>query len=163
MADTTLKAPATQIDVVPVALTILIAGAFSTIAFDFFGKALSPALGYATLAPVGLANGLISTLFGSGWRPGAEMLHYFAGLVAYPAGWVLIVEPLRRNFAPQLPWWSAAFVYGMVLWVFALYFVAHLIVGNRPFLGFTGITYVAFWGHVLFAMVTATVTRLRQQ
>ena len=149
-------------DVGATILTILIAGAFATIAFDFFGKALSPMLGFATLAPVPLANGVINTLFGSGYRPGAEALHIFAGLVAYPAGWVLIAEPLRRRIAPWFPWLLSAMVYGVILWVFALYFMAHLIAGNAPFLNWTGITWVALVGHILFAVVAAVVVRVRQ-
>jgi hypothetical protein len=33
--------------------------------------------------------------------------------------------------------------------------MAHLIAGNPAFLGFTGITWVALAGHVLFAVVAA--------
>jgi len=143
-------------------VTVLIAGAFSTVAFDFFGQSLSPALGFASLAPVPLANQVISTLFGSGWRPGAEALHYFAGMIAYPVGWVFIAEPLRRAVAPFIHWSLAAIVYGTVLWAFALYGMAHLIAGNPPFLGFTGITWVALVGHILFAVVTAVVMQIRE-
>ncbi|MEL7255133.1 MAG: hypothetical protein AAGL23_13225, partial [Pseudomonadota bacterium] len=64
------------------------AGAAAFIAFDLFGQVLSPMFGFATLAPVGLANATISAVFGSGYRPGAEALHFFAGLVAYPLGWL---------------------------------------------------------------------------
>ena len=143
-------------------VTVLIAGAFSTVAFDFIGQSLSPALGFASLAPVPLANQVISTVFGSGWRPGAEALHYFAGMIAYPFAWVFIVEPLRRAVAPFVHWSIAAVVYGTVLWAFALYGMAHLIAGNPPFLGFTGITWVALVGHILFAVVTAVVMQIRE-
>lgn len=143
--------------------TVLVAGALSTVAFDFYGQALSPMLGHATLAPVPLANAVISTVFGQGYRPGAEAMHYMAGLFAYPAGWILIAEPLRRRVAPMVPWLAAAVVYGVALWVFALYVMAHLVAGNPPFLGFTGITWVALAGHVIFALVTALVARLRHE
>ncbi len=143
-------------------ITILTAGAFATIAFDFFGKSLAPALGYAKLAPVPLANGVIKSVFGAGWNPGAEGLHILAGLIAYPAGWVLIAEPLRKKIAPWFPWLASAVIYGVILWVFALYFMAHLIAGNAPFLNWTGITWVALWGHILFAVVAAIVVRVRQ-
>ncbi|MEM1428448.1 MAG: hypothetical protein AAGG09_03210 [Pseudomonadota bacterium] len=148
---------------VKTAITVLTAGAFSTVAFDVFGQALSPALGYAQLAPVGLANATIQAVFGSGWRPGAEALHYFAGMVAYPAGWLLIAEPLRARFAPFVPWIGAAVLYGIFLWAFALYGMAHLVAGMPPFLGFTGITWVALVGHVLFAVVAAGVGRVRDR
>lgn len=142
--------------------TVLTAGAFSTVAFDFFGQALSPALGFAQLAPVGLANATINAVFGSGWRPGAEALHYMAGMIAYPAGWALIVEPMRARVTPSLPWLSVAVLYGVFLWAFALYGLAHLVAGMAPFLGFTGITWVALVGHILFAVVTAAVVRVRE-
>lgn len=149
-------------NIVTLVMTVLIAGAFSTVAFDFFGKSLSPMLGFGGLAPVPLANGVIKTIFGAGYTPGAHALHYFAGMIAYPAGWVLFAEPLRRRFAPQVHWLIAATVYGVALWVWALYFMAHLVAGNPPFLGWATITWVALVGHVLFALVTATVTHLRR-
>ena len=136
---------------------ILMSGAVATIAFDFFGQALSPMLGQATLAPVGLANAIISKVFGAGYRPGAEALHYMTGLIAYPAGWLLVAEPLRQRLTPWLPQFAAAVAYGIGLWVLALYVMAHLVAGNAPFLGFTNITWVALVGHVLFAVVAAQV------
>lgn len=141
--------------------TMLLAGALATVAFDFFGQSLSPALGFANLAPVPLANNVIQVLFGAPWRPGAEFLHYFAGLVGYPLGWMLIARPLARNFVPGMPWWLAATLYGIALWIFALYLMAHLIAGNPPFLAFTGITWVALVGHVIYALVAAAVVRWR--
>lgn len=143
-------------------VTILVAGALSTVAFDFFGQSLSPWLGFANLAPVPLANQVIQTVFGEPFLPGAHFLHYLAGMIAYPVGWILIAEPLRRRFAPQLPWLLAAVLYGVALWIFALYIMAHLIASNPAFLGFTGITWVALVGHVIFAVVTAIVARIRE-
>ena len=46
-----------------------------------------------------------------------------------------------------------AAIYGIGLWVFALYIMAHLVVDMKPFLGFTGITWVALVGHIVYAMV----------
>ena len=99
------------------------AGAAAFIAFDFFGQVLSPMLGFATLAPVGLANATLSAIFGSGYRPGAEALHFFAGLVAYPLGWLLIAEPIRSRLTPFIPSLAASASYGVGLWGFALYFM----------------------------------------
>jgi hypothetical protein len=141
--------------------TLLLSGAMATVAFDFFGQSLSPMLGFPNLAPVPLANNVINVLFGATYEPGAQFLHYFAGMVAYPVGWLFIAGPLARQLAPGLPWWLAATGYGIVLWAFALYLMAHLIAGNPPFLGFAGITWVALAGHVLFALVAAAVMRWR--
>jgi hypothetical protein len=143
-------------------VTMLLAGACATVAFDFFGQSLSPMLGFANLAPVPLANNVIQVLFGEPYRPGAEFLHYFAGLVAYPLGWMVLARPIARSLAPGLGWLVPATAYGVVLWVFALYVMAHLVAGNPPFLAFTGITWVALAGHVLFALVAAWIVDWRE-
>lgn len=142
--------------------TMLLAGSVATVAFDFFGQSLSPMLGFANLAPVPLANNVIQVLFGQPWRPGAEFMHYFTGLVAYPLGWMLVARPLAAWLTPALPWWLAATAYGVVLWVFALYVMAYLVAGNPPFLAFTGITWVALVGHVIFALAAAAVVEWRE-
>ena len=56
---------------------------------------------------------------------------------------------------------GVAVIYGIVLWIFALYIMASLIAGQPAFLGFTGITWVALAGHVLFAIIAAMVVRWR--
>ncbi len=145
----------------PGLVTMALAGACATVAFDFFGQSLSPMLGFANLAPVPLANNVIQTLFGATYKPGAEFLHYFAGMVAYPLGWMVLARPIARTLAPRLGWAVPAAVYGVLLWVFALYVMAHLVAGNPAFLGFTGITWVALVGHVLFALVAAWVVAWR--
>ena len=141
--------------------TVLAAGAFATIAFDAFGQGLSPLLGYAKLAPVGLASQTIKTVFGSSPSGLAHLLHTVTGLVFYTLGYLLIARPLQQKIIPSLPWIVTATAYGVALWVFALYIMAHLIAGNKPFLGFTGITWVALWGHILFAIVAAWVMEAR--
>jgi len=142
-------------------LTILLAGSVATVAFDLFGQALSPMLGFAKLAPVPLATQTWQVVFGEAFTPGGHFLHYVAGLLAYPIGWMFIWRPLAERVAPQLPWLLSATLYGIVLWVFALFIMAHLVAGNPPFLAFTGITWVALVGHVLFAVVAAWIERIR--
>lgn len=141
--------------------TVLAAGAFATIAFDAFGQGLSPLFGYAKLAPVGLANQTIKTVFGASPSGLAHLLHVFTGMVAYTLGYLLVARPLQQRIMPSLPWVATATAYGVVLWVFALYVMAHLVAGNKPFLGFTGITWVALWGHIVFALVAAWVMEAR--
>ncbi|MEZ5864799.1 MAG: hypothetical protein R3D25_12325 [Geminicoccaceae bacterium] len=143
-------------------LTMLLAGAVATAAFDFFGQSLSPALGFANLAPVPLANNVIQVLFGAPWVPGAHALHDLAGLVGYPLGWMLIARPIAERITPTWPWWLTSAIYGIGLWIFALYIMAHLIAGQPAFLGFTGITWVALVGHVVFAVVAAAVVQWRE-
>ena len=136
---------------------VLVAGALATVAFDLFGQGLSPLAGFATLAPVGLAQATIKAVTGIGSKPLAETLHIVTGLLAYPLGYHLVARPIAARVTPWLHWSAVAAAYGVGLWVFALYVMAHLVAGNAPFLGFTGITWVALWGHVLFALVAAAV------
>lgn len=141
--------------------TIPIAGAAATVAFDLFGQAISPMLGFPRLAPVPLATQTWGVLFGQAYGPGGHFLHFVAGLLAYPIGWLFLWQPLQRAAMPQLPWIVSAALYGIGLWIFALYVMAHLVAGNPPMLGFSGITWVALVGHVLFALVAAWVLRWR--
>lgn len=137
--------------------TILTAGAFATLAFDAFGQGLSPLLGYAKLAPVGLAGATLKSVFGANPPGAAYLLHFMTGLIAYAVGWFAIARPLQLAVAPRLHWIITAIVYGVVLWVFALYVMAHLVTGNKPFLGWTGLTWVALWGHIVYAVVAAWI------
>lgn len=143
------------------ALTILTAGAFATIAFDVFGQALSPMLGYAKLAPVGLAGATLKSVFGTNPAGAAYLLHSLTGLLFYVVGYFAIARPIQRALLPQLHWSVTAAIYGVALWVFALYGMAHLVAGMKPFLGFTGITWVALWGHVVYALVAAAILETR--
>jgi len=143
------------------AITILTAGAFATIAFDAFGQALSPLLGYAKLAPVPLAGASIKTIFGANPSGAAHLLHALTGLVFYAVGWALVARPLQQAIMPKMPWVVTAVIYGIVLWVFALYVMAHLVVGNKPFLGWGQITYVALWGHIVYALVAGWIMEAR--
>lgn len=143
------------------ATTVLIAGAFATIAFDAFGQGLAPMFGYAKLAPVGLANQTLNTVFGSVPAGTAHLLHVFTGMVAYTLGYLMIARPVQLAVMPRLHWSATAAAYGVALWVFALYVMAHLVAGNPAFLGFTGITWVALWGHIVFAVVAAWIIEAR--
>lgn len=143
-------------------VNLLLAGAVATIGFDFFGQVLSPMLGFASLAPVPLATQTWAVIFGDAYRPGGHLLHFMAGLLAYPIGWAFIWQPLANRLVPNFNAFVSATAYGVALWVFALYFMAHLVAGNPAFLNFTGITWVALAGHILFAWITAAVWNARQ-
>lgn len=140
----------------------LFAGALATLAFDLFGQALSPALGFAKLAPVGLAKSTLKTVFGVAPKGTGELMHYAIGVIGYPLGWLLVARPVWKLTMPNLHWSLPAAVYGVALWIFALYIVAHLITGAPAFLGFSGITWVALVGHVIFALVAAWAFETRK-
>lgn len=142
--------------------TVLTAGAFATIAFDAFGQALSPLFGYAKLAPVGLAGASLKAIFGANPSGAAYLLHTLTGLIFYAVGYFAIARPLKMMVAPRLHWSVTAVAYGIVLWVFALYVMAHLVTGNKPFLGWTGITWVALWGHIVYAVVAAGIMEAKE-
>ena len=141
--------------------TLMSAGALATIAFDTFGQALSPLFGYAKLAPVGLAGATLKQVFGANPSGAAYLLHSLTGLIFYTLGYFLIARPVQRMVLPRLHWSLTAGAYGVALWIFALYFMAHLVAGMPAFLGVTGITWVALWGHIVFAVVAATVIEMR--
>lgn len=140
-------------------LLMLVGGLLATVAFDLFGQWLSPTLGYARLAPVPLATQTLRTLFGAfeGDTLGGNIVHWTTGILAYPIGYAFIALPVARAIVPSISWVLVALLYGVVLWVFALYFMASLVNGNPPFLAFTGITWVALIGHVLYALVLGAV------
>ena len=137
--------------------TVLLAGALATVAFDLFGQGLSPALGFAKLAPVGLATSTLKSVFGDIPSGSGHILHTLTGMFGYTLGYMLVARPIQLKVMPSLHWSITATAYGIALWVFALYFMAHLVAGNKPFLGFTGITWVALWGHIVYALVAAYV------
>ena len=146
------------------AVTILFAGAAATLAFDMFGQALAPIAGYAKLAPSGLAGAVIKTLNGGeAIKHAGALLHYLTGLVFYVVGWLYLARPIQRAVLPGLHWAISAAIYGFALWVVALYGMAHLVAGMKPFLGFTGITWVALVGHVIYALIAAGVIEGRER
>ena len=65
----------------------------------------------------------------------------------------------KRRFSPRP---ANDPIYGVVLWVFALYVMAHLVAGNSAFLGWGGITWVALWGHIIYGLVVAWVAESRR-
>lgn len=151
--------------------TALVSGAFATLAFDLFGQTISPMLKDifapflgAKLAPVSLANQSLGVITGLGTKfisanGIGHLMHLITGLLLYPLGYMLIARPVSKRVAPFVPWWGTGIAYGIALWVFALYTMAHLVAGNPPFLNWTGITWVALWGHIVFALVIAGFSR----
>ncbi|MEO0329636.1 MAG: hypothetical protein AAF217_13680 [Pseudomonadota bacterium] len=154
-------------------VTLLVSGAFAILAFDLFGqtispllKSLSPWIG-AKLAPVALANQSLGAITGLGSKfissnGIGHAMHLLTGLLIYPIGYMFIARPISR-VAPFVPWWGVGIAYGIVLWVFALYVMAHLVAGNPAFLGFSRITWVALWGHIIFALVVAGFVHYRHE
>ncbi len=144
---------------------MFIGGFFGTVAFDLWGQVVSPGLGFANLSPHGLAKSLLGALgLPNNDFAGYFMHFYLVGLIGYPVGWLFIFAPIwvRVTGAPG-GWPLASAVYGFGLWVFAIGGIT-AIAGLPFFLGFTGITWVALVGHVLYgiAMVAAMQAMTRR-
>jgi hypothetical protein len=147
--------------------TIVVAGAFATLFFELFGQTLSPLLGALPtlgpkLPPAAIMNQAIAGVTGmDGAQVSALGLgyagHLAAKMIVYPAVWMIGVRPLYRRFAPRLRALGAATLYGVVLWVFSLYAVAHLMAGAPAFLGFTDLAWTALWAHILYAWIVAAI------
>ncbi|MEM8793166.1 MAG: hypothetical protein AAGE80_16215 [Pseudomonadota bacterium] len=133
---------------------MFVAGAIGTSAFDLWGQVISPGIGWANLSPHGLARSLLGT-FGlpNGDFAGYFVHFYLVGLIGYPVGWLFIFKPIWGAVLGDLGgWFLPSAVYGFGLWVFAIGGIT-AIAGLPFFLNFTGITWVALIGHVLYGIV----------
>lgn len=99
----------------------------------------------ATITALGLGHGL----------------HLLTGLVLYPLSYLLVLRPVLEG-GLRMPWWAAGAAYGAGLFVFGLHVMAYLVAGLPSFPGWSGITWVALWGHVLFGLIVAGVVRRRE-
>ena len=139
---------------------MFVAGFFATLAFDFWGQVVSPGLGFANLSPHGLAKSLLATLgLPSSDFAGYFMHFYLVGLIGYPVGWLFIFAPIWRRVVGQTHWFLPSAIYGFGLWVFAIGAIT-AIAGLPFFLGFTGITWVALAGHMLYGIVLVAVMQI---
>lgn len=140
---------------------MFLAGAVATMAFDLWGQIISPGVGWANLSPHGLAKSLLGT-FGlpNGDFAGYFVHFYLVGLLGYPIGWLFVFKPVWDKVLGGVGgWFLPAAVYGFGLWVFAIGGIT-AIAGLPFFLNFTGITWVALVGHVLYGIVLVLVIRL---
>ncbi len=142
-------------------IALALSGVAALIAFDVFGQLLSPAAGFVELAPVALADLVIAKLFGVSTTGGAYVLHFLTGLLFYPLGYLFVARPVARAFAPRTPWWVVGVIYGVIIWLWAVYVMAYLVAGLPAFFGFSEFTWIALVGHVLFGWVAAAVIRWR--
>lgn len=146
----------------PVSLPTLgnavLAGAAADLVWEGWARLVTPLLVGGPLQPAAL----VQSVFGFQNLALAEAIHLVVGVVFYPLGYLFIARPLARLLTPFLPWWAVGIGFGLGLWVFALYGMAHLIAGLPPFLGFIPLAWASCAGHVLFGLVTAAVIRLRE-
>ncbi len=137
---------------------MFIAGFFATSAFDLWGQVISPGLGFASLSPHGLARSLLESLGLPSSAFGSYFIHfYLVGLIAYPVGWLFIFRPIWASvLGGRGGWLLPSAIYGFGLWIFAIGGITS-VAGLPFFLNFTGITWVALVGHVLYGIVLVAV------
>ena len=144
-----------------VLIALGLSGIAALIVFDVFGQLLSPAAGFVELAPVALAELVIDRLFGVTTSGVAFVLHLLTGLLFYPLGYLFAARPVAQAVAPRTPWWVVGTIYGVIIWLWAVYVMARLVAGLPAFFGFSEFAWVALVGHVLFGWVAAAVIRWR--
>ena len=138
-------------------VTALLAGVAADVTWEVWARLLTPLWVGGPLEPAAL----VQSVFGLQSRLVAEIIHLVVGFAFYPLGYLFIALPIARVVVPWAPWWLVALGYGVGLWIFALYVMAHLIAGLPAFLGFIPLTWASLVGHLLFALVLAWVVRWR--
>ena len=141
-----------------VLVTAILAGAAADTVWEVWARAITPLWVGGPLQPAAL----VQSVFGFRNLFLAELIHGIVGVVFYPLGYLFIARPIARVVTPFLPWWIVGLGFGVGLWVFALYIMAHVFAGLPPFLGFVTLTWASLVGHMLFGLVTAAVVRWRE-
>lgn len=141
-----------------VLVTAVLAGAAADLVWEIWARFITPLWIGGPLQPAAL----VQSVFGFNNVFAAELIHIVVGVVFYPLGYLFIARPIARLVTPFLPWWVVGAGFGVGLWVFALYVMAHLFAGLPPFLGFIQLTWASLVGHVLFGVVCAAVIRWRE-
>ena len=142
----------------PTLVTAMFAGVAADLTWEIWARLITPLWVGGPLEPAAL----VQSVFGLESRLVAEIIHLVVGFLFYPLGYLFIARPIAAAITPWAPWWLVAIGYGIGLWIFALYVMAHLIAGLPAFLGFIPLTWASFAGHVLFALVLAWVVRWRE-
>lgn len=142
-------------------VTLLLAGAAADFTWEIWARVITPFLPGVggPLEPAAL----VETVFGMENRFLSEFIHLVVGVVFYPIGYLFIARPLQRVIIPGLPWYLTALGFGLGLFVFALYIMAHLFAGLPPFLDWIPLSYASLVGHLIFGLVAGVVVKLREE
>lgn len=138
-------------------ITAIIAGVAADLTWEVWARGVTPLIVGGPLEPAAL----VQSVFGLTSRFAAELIHLVVGVVFYPLGYLFVARPLQRAILPNLPVVLTGVGFGVGLWIFALYVMAHLIAGLPAFLGFGPLAWVSLAGHLLFGVVVALVVRAR--
>ena len=161
--DRVLRIAATSANLVPplTAATLtaaVLAGGAADLVWEGWARFVTPLLVGGPLQPAAL----VQSVFGFQSWALAEVIHAIVGVVFYPLGFLYIARPAARIITPFLPWWAVGLGFGVGLWVFALWFMAHVIAGLPAFLDFIPLAWASLAGHMIFGLVTAAVIRWRE-
>ncbi|MBY3138577.1 hypothetical protein [Rhizobium laguerreae] len=135
--------------------TIILSGLAANITWEIWARLITPLWVGGPLEPAAL----IQSVFGFHNLLLAEAIHAIVGIVFYSIGYLFIARPLQRLIIPKLPLLLTGIGFGIGLWIFALYVMAHLFGGQPAFLGFVTLTWASLIGHMLFGTVVAFVVR----
>ncbi len=133
------------------------AGLAGLLVWEIIARVIAPIAIGTELVPASL----IQAVLGIESEAFATALHVLVGTIGFPLGYILVFRPIMAMLTNKLPWWVLGEIYGVALWVFALYFMAHLIAGYPAFLGFSSLAWVSLVGHVAYAIVMAGVLHWR--
>jgi hypothetical protein len=141
--------------------TALLAGIAADVTWEFWARVITPFLPGVggPLEPAAL----VQSVFGLESRLVGEIIHLVVGFVFYPLGYLFVARPLQRAIIPGLPWYLTAAGFGMGLWIFALYVMAHLIAGLPAFLDFIPLAWASLGGHVVFGIVVGAIVKWREE
>ena len=139
-------------------VSAILAGIAADLTWEVWARGITPLWVGGPLEPAAL----VQSVFGLSSRLAAELIHLVVGVLFSPLGYLFLARPLATLLVPWMDWRLVAVGYGIGLWVFALFVMAHLIAGLPPFLGFIPLTWASLVGHVLFALVLAWVVRWRE-
>lgn len=141
-------------------VTALLAGVAADLTWEFWARVITPLLPGVggPLEPAAL----VQSVFSLKSRLAGEIIHLVVGFAFYPMGYLFVARPVARAIVPALPWWIVAAGFGVGLWIFALYVMAHLVAGLPAFLGFIPLAWASLAGHVLFGLVVGAVVSWRE-
>ncbi|OKL43567.1 hypothetical protein [Pseudovibrio exalbescens] len=137
--------------------TVILSGVAAVTVWEIWARFVTPLWVGGPLQ----AEALVQSVFGFNDFFTAEMIHLLTGIVVFPLVYLLVARPFLKVILPQLPWWVIGLGFGFGLWVFALYFMAHLVGGSPAFLDFIPLVWASLVGHALYGLVTAFVARFR--
>ena len=128
-------------------LQMVAAGLVGLVLWEAFARLVAPLWIGFVLDP----TGLLQMAFGVTGAP-AEAMHLVLGLVVFPAGYVFVARPVLGRFGAAPHWVVPGLIWGVVLWVGAMYVVASLIGGAPAFMGFQPVAWASLVGHLLVGL-----------